>query len=71
MKTLVTGSSGLIGSEAVAFFDDLGHDVFGADNNMRQTFFGPKGDTSWNLRRLQQRYPRFRHVDLDPQLSFV
>jgi len=65
MKTLVTGSSGLIGSEAVAFFEELGHDVFGADNNMRATFFGPKGDTSWNLRRLQQRFPRFRHIDLD------
>jgi CDP-paratose 2-epimerase len=65
MKTLVTGSSGLIGSEAVAFFEDLGHDVFGADNNMRATFFGPNGDTTWNRDRLRRRFPRFRHIDLD------
>jgi len=45
MRMLITGSSGLIGSEAVTYFDALGHVVYGMDNNMRMDFFGPKGDT--------------------------
>jgi len=50
MKTiLVTGSSGLIGSEAVEHFDRQGHKVIGVDNNMRREFFGPPGDTLWRL----------------------
>jgi CDP-paratose 2-epimerase len=65
MKILVTGSSGLIGSEAVLHFDRLEHEVVGVDNNMRQVFFGPKGDTSWNTQRLLDSTERFRHVDLD------
>ena len=62
---LVTGSSGLIGSEAVEHFDRQGHNVVGADNNMRREFFGPAGDTLWNLERLRTVTKRFRHVDLD------
>lgn len=54
MKILITGSSGLIGSEAVLYFDSLGHDVHGIDNNMRKVFFGEKGDTSWNTERLKK-----------------
>ena len=65
MKVLVTGSSGLIGSEAVAHFDRAGHQVFGADNNMRREFFGPGGDTLWNLERLRQSTKNFTHVTLD------
>lgn len=65
MKILITGSSGLIGSEAVAYFDALGHDVYGIDNNMRMDFFGPKGDTRWNLQRLLGTTHNFRHFDLD------
>lgn len=65
MKILVTGSSGLIGSEAVAFFDERGHEVVGADNNMRRVFFGEQGDTTWNLERLKGTTENFRHVDLD------
>lgn len=65
MKILITGSSGLIGSEAVLHFDRLGHEVVGVDNNMRQVFFGEKGDTSWNTERLRRLTRRFRHVDLD------
>ena len=61
MKILVTGSSGLIGSEAVLHFDRLGHEVVGVDNNMREVFFGPKGDTSWNTQRLLDGTERFRH----------
>ncbi len=65
MKVLITGSSGLIGSEAVTYFDSLGHQVLGMDNNMRMDFFGPKGDTRWNLRRLQEATRSFQHFDLD------
>lgn len=65
MKILVTGSGGLIGSEAVAHFDGLGHEMVGVDNNMREVFFGPRGDTSWNTERLLQSTRRFRHLDLD------
>ena len=62
---LITGSSGLIGSEAVAFFDARGFSVHGVDNNMRQSFFGEPGDTTWNLRRLQKTTRHFSHHDLD------
>ncbi len=65
MKLLVTGSSGLIGSEAVTHFDAAGHEVVGVDNNMREVFFGPKGDTSWNTQRLIDATQRFRHVAID------
>ncbi len=65
MKTLVTGSSGLIGSEAVVFFDSMGFPVTGVDNNMRAEFFGDKGDTRWNQKRLLEQCQRFEHVTLD------
>ena len=45
MRLLVTGSSGLIGSEVVSYFAALGWEVIGIDNNMRADFFGPTGDT--------------------------
>lgn len=64
-KVLVTGSSGLIGSEAVVFFDQRGWQVHGVDNNMRKSFFGPDGDTSWNLRRLLNQTINFQHYDKD------
>jgi CDP-paratose 2-epimerase len=62
---LVTGSSGLIGSEAVGFLDGRGYVVHGIDNNMRREFFGQDGDTSWNLERLRAATTRFVHHDLD------
>ena len=66
MKTLlVTGSSGLIGSEVVSYFCNLGWEVHGADNNMRADFFGPGGDTRWNQRRLLATHHSFRHHELD------
>ncbi len=65
MKVLVTGSSGLIGSEAVAYYDAEGHRVVGVDNNLRREFFGPQGDTRWNLERLRRTTQRFVHCDLD------
>jgi CDP-paratose 2-epimerase len=65
MKLLVTGSSGLIGSEVVTFFCDEGWEVHGFDNNMRKDFFGAQGDTSWNRMRLEQEFKNFRHHDVD------
>jgi CDP-paratose 2-epimerase len=66
MKTvLVTGSSGLIGSEAVEHFDRQGHQVVGVDNNMRRVFFGEPGDTTWNLERLRKATRNFSHCDID------
>jgi CDP-paratose 2-epimerase len=62
---LVTGSSGLIGSEVVAFLDARGHAVHGVDNNMRRSFFGDHGDTTWNRERLQAATSHFEHHDLD------
>jgi CDP-paratose 2-epimerase len=65
MKTLVTGSSGLIGSEVSLFFASQGCQIHGVDNNQRATFFGPQGDTRWNQSRLQKQIPNFRHHELD------
>jgi CDP-paratose 2-epimerase len=62
---LVTGSSGLIGSEVVQYFSALGWQVRGVDNNMRADFFGPGGDTRWNQRRLLANCSGFRHVEAD------
>ena len=64
-KLLVTGSSGLIGSEVVAAFSAEGWQVHGVDNNMRADFFGPPGDTRWNLQRLRENHPAFQHHELD------
>ncbi len=62
---LVTGSSGLIGSEVCEFFHSEGWEVHGIDNNQRAVFFGPMGDTRWNQARLQKSLPRFRHHEAD------
>jgi CDP-paratose 2-epimerase len=64
-RAIVTGSSGLIGSEAVRFFDARGWVVHGVDNNMRADFFGPDGDTTANLDRLLRDVPRFTHHAID------
>ena len=65
MIVLVTGSSGLIGSEAASHYGRRGWTVHGLDNNQRRRFFGPTADTTWNLKRLQAEIPRFIHHDLD------
>lgn len=64
-KLLVTGSSGLIGSEVVAGFSAVGWEVHGVDNNMRAEFFGPQGDTRWNLNRLLETHASFHHHEAD------
>jgi CDP-paratose 2-epimerase len=62
---LVTGSSGLIGSEVVSLLDREGWRVHGLDSNMRRDFFGALGDTVPNLERLQRETSRFEHHDVD------
>ncbi len=64
-KILVTGSSGLIGSEVCVFFGGQGYEVHGVDNNQRAVFFGPNGDTRWNQQRLQDSLKHFVHHELD------
>ena len=63
---LVTGSSGLIVSETVEFYTNLGYQVIGIDNNMREIFFGEQGSTIWNRNRLVQKYKnQYVHFDID------
>jgi CDP-paratose 2-epimerase len=62
---LVTGSSGLIGSEVCAFFAARGWAIHGLDNNQRAVFFGPAGDTRWNQQRLAKTIPGFAHHEID------
>ena len=64
-KILVTGSAGLIGSEVCSYFHEAGYTVFGIDNNQRATFFGPKGDTTWNRDRLINSLERYNHFSID------
>lgn len=63
-KILITGSSGLIGSEVSKFFLNLGYVVIGIDNNMRKTFFGPNGDTS-NVTNLLLKVKNYSHENCD------
>lgn len=64
-SVLITGSSGLIGFEAVTYFDARGCKSYGMDNNMRRRFFGPQGDTLWNLHRLLETTRQFTPLDVD------
>ena len=65
MKLLLTGSSGLIGSEVCVHLSELGWEIHGVDNNQRATFFGPQGDTRWNQKRLERDLDGFHHRELD------
>jgi len=62
---IITGSSGLVGSEAVNFFSDKGFDVIGIDNNLRKFFFGKNGSTSWVKSQLIKRNKNFRNFNTD------
>src|SRR5688572_4888676 len=64
-KILVTGSSGLIGSEVCFFFASKGWEVHGIDNNMRAYFFGPSGDTRWMQEKLEKKLTNFIHHEID------
>jgi CDP-paratose 2-epimerase len=62
---IITGSAGLVGSEAVAHFASLGMDVVGIDNGMRSIFFGEDASTRWVRDRLRAEIPRYRHYEID------
>ncbi len=63
---IVTGSAGLIGSEASSFFAELGFDVVGIDNDMRSYFFGKEASTEWNRKRLIQNLrTKYMHNNID------
>ncbi len=62
---IITGSTGLVGSESVNFFSDKGFDVIGIDNNLRQFFFGKDGSTKWLKSRLLKRNKKFRNYNID------
>ncbi|MBA2377991.1 MAG: NAD-dependent epimerase/dehydratase family protein [Blastocatellia bacterium] len=62
---IVTGSGGLVGSEAVDFFAGKFDVVVGIDNDMRRYFFGDEASTDWNTRRLEQTYQNYKHHAAD------
>jgi len=62
---VISGSSGLIGNEAVRFFSNKGFDVIGIDNNFRLKFFGNDGDTSKVRAELETNFPNYKHFDVD------
>ncbi len=64
-KVLITGSGGLIGSEAVSFFADKGFEVIGIDNDMRSYFFGPDGSTKSRNQQLKDKHQHFKHHSFD------
>jgi CDP-paratose 2-epimerase len=64
-KALITGSGGLIGSEAVKFFCDMGFDVIGIDNDMRRYFFGEEASTRQTVRKLREELRNFSQIDND------
>lgn len=64
-KVLITGSTGLIGSEAVLFFARQGLEPYGVDNDMRTYFFGSEGNTQWRLKQLKDEVKNYRHFSLD------
>jgi len=64
-KMIVTGSSGLIGSEVCVYFAKQGWEIHGVDNNQRAVFFGPQGDTRWNQQRLKETLEGFQHHEID------
>ncbi|MDD5747745.1 MAG: GDP-mannose 4,6-dehydratase, partial [Actinomycetota bacterium] len=62
---IITGSAGLIGSEAARFFCDRGHEVVGIDNNLRKLFFGEDACTEWNRKKLEKELSGYRHENID------
>ena len=62
---IITGSSGLIGSESVSFFSKKFDKIIGIDNNMRKVFFGEDASTEWNTKLLKETIPNFEHHNLD------
>jgi CDP-paratose 2-epimerase len=63
---IITGSAGLIGSEASRFFAQQRYTVVGIDNDMRRVFFGDEASTDWNRYRLVEELgERYQHRPVD------
>ena len=63
---IISGSAGLIGSQAARHFAGLGYQICGIDNDMRSIFFGSEASTAWNRERLNAELgKRYRHLDMD------
>src|SRR4051812_9538646 len=62
---LITGSAGLVGSEAARYFAHLGFDVVGVDNDLRSYFFGEESSTEWNRHRLEAELGNYVHMSID------
>jgi len=62
---LVTGSAGLIGSEAVRFYCGKKYEVVGIDNNLRKSFFGEDACTDWNKNQLSHEFSNYSHFTID------
>ena len=62
---IITGSSGLVGSESVEFFCKKGFDVVGIDNNLRNHFFGKDGSTIWVKKKLLNKHKNFKSNNID------
>ena len=62
---IITGSVGLVGSEAVNFFSQKGFRVIGIDNNLRKFFFGNDGSTSWLKKKIIKNNPKYKHFNVD------
>jgi CDP-paratose 2-epimerase len=62
---IITGSSGLVGSESVSFFCKKGFDVVGIDNNLRNHFFGKDGSTIWVKKKLLNKHKNFKSNNID------
>jgi len=62
---VITGSAGLIGSEAARHFSQKGMDVVGIDNDMRSVFFGAEASTSWMSLNLRDNLPNYAHHAAD------
>ncbi len=63
---IITGSGGLVGSEASSFFADLGFEIVGIDNDMRSVFFGDNASTRWQQETLKKELgKKYHHVNTD------
>src|SRR2546428_6290766 len=62
---IITGSAGLIGSEAASFLHDKGMSIVGIDNDLRSYFFGTEASTTWKAEELKSRLRNCRHWSID------
>jgi CDP-paratose 2-epimerase len=62
---VITGSGGLVGSEAARLFAGQGLTVLGIDNDMRAKFFGQEGSTRRSWSDLHRTLPGYTHIECD------